>query len=235
MASQSEVSFGARLLRAKELLSYIGNFNNFSPPRSEETPAAMAALITQIDAGNSTRAAAQQAYKAAVSIRQENFRTKDVSVFKLLAPLRGAVAAQYGNKSNEFNQVADLIRKIRASRLVVSQSSTNANPVYISQSEQSFGSTTLYFKDLVDVVGQLPNFAPSNPNVSVRQLQQFSAGLDQLNANVANSFQQLQNARDGRHLLYDELSERVTRIKAYVKSAYGTQSREYNLIKGLKI
>ncbi len=34
---------------------------------------------------------------------------------------------------------------------------------------------------------------------------------------------------------YTELKDRATRIKAYVKAAYGTQSEEYALVKGLSI
>lgn len=235
MASQSESSFGAKLRKAQDILAFISNFQNYAPPRTEESTTGFAQLLTDIVATNTAETTQQQAYNTNVTTRFNAFRKDEGSAFKRLAPIRAAVEAQFGKKSIEFNQVDAIVKQIRASKLIKFPATTNSTEHALSQSEQSYGSTTQYFTDLVDTLGTLNNYNPSNTNIQIAELTNFKTFLNNINNKVANDFQGLKVARKSRRDLYAELADRVARIKAYVKATYGTQSQEYNLIKGFQI
>lgn len=235
MATHSERSFGARLFRGRELFSYVSNFSNFNPPRPEDSLAEFKVLLDGIDVNNGSRAAAYQNYGNAIISRWRAFRLNDVSIFKLLASIRSSILANYGKGSPEFDQTVKLVQKIRGTKLVKNTDDESEDENLVSQSEQSFGSSTLYFTELVDTVGQFQNYNATTYQVSVAGLRIFLAEISTLNNQVFTSYQNLRAARKLRHRQYDELSARTQRIKAYTKSVYGTQSDEYNLIKGISI
>lgn len=235
MPSSSETSFGARLFRAKTLHSYISNFSGYNPPRTQETAADLNILLDDITAINATESSLQQNYNTAVNNRYNAFRTDTISVFKLLAPIRAAVEAQFGKGSTEFNQIDSIVKKIRDAKLVRKPATDTTPETTISSSEQSYGSSTQYFNDIINTLSQLPNYNPSNVNIQVASLQTFATQLNTLNTQVATTYQSLRTSRHKRLDYYNELSERGKRIKAYVKANYGVLSQEYTLIKGLII
>jgi valyl-tRNA synthetase len=235
MPSQSELSFGARLLRANNLLTYMNNFNGYAPPRENEAVANFEQLLENIADANAKESFAKQNYDMAVSNRHKAFKVDKRSVFKLLAPIRGAVQAQYGKDGKEFKLIDAAVKNIRASKVVKKTVKDSDVEVSVSTSEQSYGSITQYFTDLVNKLAQLEGYNPSNDAIKKNQLLDFVKELNLLNKEVASSFHSLRSIKNLRRNLYNELSERVGRIKAYVKGNYGTQSEEYTLIKGMKI
>lgn len=235
MPSSSETSFGARLLRGKTLCNYIGNFGSYNPPRTQETVADFNILLDDITAINATESSLQQNYNTAVNNRYDAFRTDTISVFKLLAPIRAAVEAQFGKGSTEFNQIDSIVKTIRSSKLIRKPATDTTPETTISRSEQSYGSSTQYFNNIINTLSQLPNYNPSNVNIQVASLQTFTTQLDTLNTQVTTTYQNLRTSRHKRLDYYNELSERGKRIKAYVKANYGVESQEYTLIKGLII
>lgn len=235
MPSSSENSFGARLLRAQTLHSYISNFAGYNPPRPEETPTNFNTLLDDITALNANESSLQQNYNTAVTNRYKAFREDNLSVFKLLPSIRGAVEAQFGKGSTEFNQIDSIVKRIRDSKLIRKAATETTPEVKISTSEKSYGSSTQYFNDLINTLTQIPNYNPSNVNIQIPSLQTFATQLDTLNAQVATTYQNLRTVRHKRLEYYNELSERGKRIKAYVKSNYGLQSQEYTLIKAFLI
>jgi hypothetical protein len=58
--------------------------------------------------------------------------------------------------------------------------------------------------------------------------------MNAMNNDLAVLVQQVKEKANARLLLFDDLRDRVQRIKSYVKSEYGIHSNEYKLIKGLK-
>ncbi len=235
MASQTENSFGARLQRGYDLHNYISNFQNFSPPRPEETPAELYNLLNTIASTNMEEATLQQQYSTAVAIREKAFRKNPDSLLKLLAPARAQVMAQYGKHGMEFKQVDAIIKRMRDTKLSVKPATEHTPELTVSRSEQSYGSMLQYFNELIQVLLQLPGYNPSNPLLQVSHLQQFAQQLLQLNGEVAIRYQMVRDSRNRRNALYDDLHDRALRIKAYCKANYGTQSSEYGLVKGLRV
>lgn len=235
MSTNRENSFGARLLRAQELATYIGQFQNYAPPRPEESANGFTELVNQTAWSNTEETQTRQLYNTAVVARGNAFRKKEGSVTKLLPLIRAQVMAQYGKDSVEFNQIEAIIVNIRDTRIIVKAATETTAEKTMSQSEQSFGSMTQYFSNLVSNLAQLPGYNPSNPMLQIGYLQNFVAQLGQLNVEAATRFQQLRDSRKRRNANYDELHDRVQRIKNYTKANYGVNSSEYTLIKSMKI
>ena len=56
MSVNRESSFGARLLRAQELSTYISQFQNYAPPRTEEGIGGFGELVSQVAWANTEEA-----------------------------------------------------------------------------------------------------------------------------------------------------------------------------------
>lgn len=235
MSTNRDNSFGAKQLRAQELSTYISQFQNYAPPRMEESVGGFMELVNQASMVNTEESQFRQVYNTAVANRENAFRRKEGSVTKLLPLIRGQVMAQYGKNSVEFNQIDAIIANIRDTRVIVKAATETTKEQTMSQSEQSYGSMTQYFANLVGNVAQLPGFNPSNPVLQIGTLQNFVAQITQMNTEVAARLQLLYEVRNRRNAIYADLHDRVLRIKAYVKANYGTNSSEYKLIKGMRI
>ncbi|MBL7784965.1 MAG: hypothetical protein JNM36_03610 [Chitinophagales bacterium] len=235
MSAISEVSYGARLRKSQDILTHINNYTDYQPPRYEETPEGFAKLLDDIIAANTQETQLQQTYNTTVTTRQKTFRTDPTSVFKILPSIRGYVQAQYGKDSIEFKQVDTIIIQIRNSKSIKTFAEDGTIESKISQSERSYGSTTQYFSELVTILQKLPNYQPARTELKITSLQEFITTIHNLNNQAASNYGQLKISRDNRRQLYEQLTDRANRIKAYVKANYGINSTEYRLIKGLKI
>lgn len=237
MPSTSENSFGARLRRAQDLLTFISGFTGYTPPRTQESVASFTTLVNSIVTTNASETSLQQNYKAAVDVRQAAFIKTPASVDKLLAPIRGAVEAQFGKKSTEAGAIGAIIKTMRATKLIQLPPDPSTPTVQnsISQSERSYGSMTQYFNDIINTLTQFTAYNPTNVAIKIVTLQTTALQLTTLNNSVATKIQVLTTARVSRQSLYTDLKDRAQRIKSYVKAQYGTSSNEYNLIKGIKI
>lgn len=237
MTPTTENTFGAKLRRAQDLLTYISGFAGYAPPRSQESVAGFTTLINSIIATNATGSSQLENYKAAVDARQAAFSKKTGSVEKLLSPIKGAIEAQYGKKSTEAVTVNTIIKKMRATKLTKAPVDP-AKPEQaktISQSERSYGSMTQFFNDIVNSLTQFTAFNPSSNALKIATLQTIATQLTALNNTVAQKIQLLKTTRTSRQTQYIDLKDRVQRIKSYVKAQYGNTSTEFNLIKGISI
>ena len=234
MASTSEASFGARLANAHKLADALNTFPNYSPPNNTERVADLKALLTAAEASNAAVAMHTDAYNNAVKARELVFRKNDISVMKLISPIRLAVVAQFGKDSREEKSVSTVITRIRNSKLITYKDSMG-NEKTISQSEQSYGSLTQLFKDLISILSNFTAYNPSRDELKVSTLATFADTLEGINQAANISLIQINTSRNTRNAHYDDLHERAIRIKAYVSSEYGFSSTENKTVKGLKI
>lgn len=237
MTSTTENTFGAKLRRAQDLLTFISGFTNYAPPRSEESIDRMGNLINSIITTNSTESSYHANYKVSVDKRQSAFSKSEGSVEKLISPIKGAIDAQYGKKSTEAEVVNSIIKKMRATKLTKSPAdpTKEKQEATVSQSERSYGSMTQFFNDIVSKLSQFQGYNPSNNILKIDSLKSIATHLTTLNNEVAKNTQLLKTIRTTRQEQYADLKDRVQRIKSYVKAQYGVQSTEYNLIKGLSV
>jgi len=240
MASNSEVSFGARLRNAQNLHQFVTTFSNFNPLNPDDSPAAINALINNIVNINNDVATHLQNYQQAVDTRHNAFKdlNNNLSLDKRLAVIRGFVEAQYGKTSQETQKVATIIKELRNGRLIKTEKKIDKKGklrVHISTSQQSYGSRVQSFNDLIRVLDTLPHYAPTLLEYTTTALQQFCDELTAFGNEVITHYYHITQTRDNRIKLYEELTLRASRIKAYIKAQYGNKSVEHRLTSGLNI
>lgn len=234
MASNSEQTFGARLQNAEKILTHLQAFAGYAPPNADLSAANLDTILQGIKSQNTSAAGDVQTYSAAVDTRQRLFQKDSDSLNKILSPLGAAVRASFGKTSKEVADVTSLVNKIRGEK--VKKSSKEPDAEFVSQSEKSFGSMTQNFSDLITILEKYGTaYSPANTKIQFATLKDKLTDLNKANTNVAAAYGKLKETRDDRTDLYKKLKDLVQRIKDAVKSQYGNNSTEYNLIKGLKV
>jgi hypothetical protein len=237
MSSHSESSFGAKLRKAQDIQTFVAGFTGYNPPRAQESASGFLTFLNSIVTTNGTESSQEENYHVAVSLRHDAFVVKPSSVQKLLVQVKGAVESQFGKKSVEAATVNAIIKKMRNSKLI----KLPADPTHpdqakkLSQSEHSYGSWAQYFNDIINTLSQFTGYNPTNLTIRVTALQSTATQLTTLSNTVIQKIQALKTTRVSRSSMYDDLRDRVQRIKAYVKAQYGNTSTEYNSIKGIRI
>jgi hypothetical protein len=251
MSNFSEKSFGARLMRAQNVLTHIQNLSQYNPPEADQGKAAFASFLDDIGEANTTESELEQQYKAKTEARRLAFKENTLSIIKILPQIRGAVEAKFSKKSQEYKMVSSIIAKIRDVKVgneAVAENQGQENEGEeggsgeednsldsISKSQQSYGSLLGYFNELVAALSKMNGYAPANAALQVAQLQAFAESLDVLNQNVMQKAYELHEQRKERLGLYRDLSGRVQKIKAYVKSEYGATSDQYEQIRAIEV
>lgn len=207
----------------------------YKPPRPDESIDKLTILLDSIVAANATESVQRENYRAAVALRQSAFTRKDGSVQKLLSPIKGAVDAQYGKNSSEATNLNSLLKKMRSTKIIKAPADPTKpeNEKTVSQSERSYGSVTQHFNDIVSTISQFSSYDSSNEMLTLASLQAFATKLTDFNNDVAQKTQQLKATKAGRLSKYEDLRDRVQRVKAYIRAQYGVDSNEYKLIKGM--
>lgn len=237
MASISESSFGARLANAESVSTYLKSFVSYTPPSAELSAASLDTLLTSIRTQNTTVATQQSSYSAAVEVRQQLFKKAPDSLDKLLSPIGSAVRAKYGREAKPTSDAVELINRLRGGGKAKKISEDGEKEKQsVSQSEQSYGSLTQHFADLLAMLTAMgANYAPSNNAVKLPALTAKLTAIRAANTAATNAYGSLKTATDTRQAQYEDLVGRVVRIKEAVKSQYGIKSTEYALVKGLKV
>lgn len=100
----------------------------------------------------------------------------------------------------------------------------------ISQSEQSYGTLTQGFKNIVATLSNFIDYNPSRAELKLPALLAFAASLDELNQKANTTILVLREKRQENDI-YEDLHIRTQRIKAYIASEFGNSSLEYKSIR----
>ncbi len=236
MASISDNTFGARLRRAQDIVSFFPGFPNYNPPRLEENVENFTALVTSISEANFNVSNLKETYRVLVEKRRAAYRKNPDSLEKILVPVRAAVEARFGRRSAEARSVGSFISKMRSVKLSkdpVDPTNPDADKAH-STAQLSYGSMIQIFNDVIAALVSFNGYDPSNEKIKIAALKERSARMNAMNNDLAVLVQQVKEKANARLLLFDDLRDRVLRIKSYVKSEYGIHSNQYKLIKGLK-
>jgi hypothetical protein len=234
MASQSEKTFGSRLYNAEQLATNLATFTGYVPLTPETAAAAYTTFINQLKTNNTAISTAQANFSVVVDDRQNQFQKSPTSLVKTLPPILAFVKAKFGKQSPQAEEVTRLVNNIRGEN--TSKLKRNEEGEFVSQSHRSYGSQTQYFADLIATLESYgPAYSPANTTITIENLQDKLEALNEANTQVTTAYGQLKPIKSARITNYETLSQRAQTIKESVKSQYGTQSAEYNLIKGYKI
>jgi hypothetical protein len=74
-----------------------------------------------------------------------------------------------------------------------------------------------------------------NPDITIGELKKFLDTARENSQAVNLAYTELDKVRQTRDTIYKDLSTRTQRVKEAIKAQYGTKSKEYEAVKGLKI
>lgn len=234
MASNSEITFGARLNNASTISTHLKSFKDYAPPKPDQSAANLDVGINNIKTQNNSTAGNKQAYSAAVDRRQKLFTKDPDSLVKIMSPLGAAVRSIFSKTSKEATGIAAMIVKIRGEKFKRSKAEPDAD--FVSQSEKSFGSMTQNFSDIIATLQKFGDtYKPANKSITLNTLTAKYKLLTQVNTDVAAAYGMYKESTDDRLVLYRSLTGLIQGIKDAVKSQYGLNSTEYKLVKSLKV
>ncbi|MBK7094133.1 MAG: hypothetical protein IPH57_03365 [Saprospiraceae bacterium] len=238
MVKNKIFSFSARLRSAQDLLANISQFEGFNPPRPEESVAGIKALIDSIIVTNQAESADLRDYRLVVKERQMIFFQNSDSVVKMFPTLKEMIKSQYGNRSGEVAILSTIVKKMRSSKaaaVAVDNAAEGSEQVRsMKRSEKSFASMTKNFNDFVIALEGFVDFKPVQEPFRIETLKVVTDRLTDLNDSVAEKINKLTIIRFERLQKYKDLSERLLRIKSFVRAHYGTESAEYKILQGFR-
>lgn len=146
--------------------------------------------------------------------------------------------------ANEKKIVADARTILRRIRGEASKPKTDENDPGQeareprSNSQQSFDKRIDHFLALIELVKQVTGYEPNEAELTIAGLTAYHAELVMRNNSVIQANAQLSKARKERDkILYNDtngLLQRAKLVKLYVKSLYGSSSKEYKDIAAIK-
>lgn len=240
MSTTSERTYGSRLNNALTIANAIADLPDYSTDIAELQPLNFAAFLAIVVDDNRKRTQAETAYSTVVADRQKLVHKDELSILKMLTPLKAGVKARYGSKSTEFTQIDSAIKKMSTTKPVEYTKQDIEDPtqtitVKISQSQRSYGSITESFTKLVQNLEDLPNYDSPRDELKLAYLQTQVAALNALNRNVDSAFTKFKILQNTRATNYNIITERASKIKALLLSLYGKKSPKYTTVAKLVV
>lgn len=233
--SLKKFSFASRLRRAQDIHAILKSFDNYNPPRTEESLAGFQAFIDSLVDTNNTETNLMKEYRMLVDDRKKVFYKNTHSVNKLFPALKSVVRLQYGKSSTELALLDTITDRMKYSKGVKSNepADNSEQKKSVSHSEKTFGSMTKNFNDFITTISGFDSYQPGQDTFKIDNLKAIAVDLNTKNDAVMEKLTQLRVVKRERLDLYKQLSDRINRIKFYVRSKYGANSSEFAQIRSI--
>ena len=230
------MTFAERLRRSQDLYKILEGFDAYTPPREEESLGGFQSFINLMSQSNQTVTSKVQEYRNWTNSRYETFFAGSNAIRQMFYSISSVVASQYGHRSNEAALVSTFVNAIRYTRVTKAsaEGENKEDPKSYTLGKQSYATLTKGFHDLVTLINGFEGYKPGNDEFTLENLNTILAKLNLLNDTVVQRYSDMQDANRERREIYDELKDRVKRIKSYVRSKYGTNSPEYGKIRSMR-
>ena len=229
MASTSERTFGQRYTKGRELVEYLKLVTDYAPTETAIQPANLTTLLDSINTANSEVASAKSNLQTERDERLIMFKNSTTGLITRCAQIRDYIASSQtkGKKAFDFKKVQKIVMLMRGIRLSKKPPAGDEGKKSVSTSERSYGSMLQAGKDVLEVIKTIAGYAPSNTDITVANFTTTLAAIDAENSSVAAMQETYDNKVEARASLYDDLSGRITKVKAALASQFGKQSNEY--------
>ena len=235
--SNTERSFADRLARGKSINDAIMPMPNYNPQDPDISKAVYPGFLENVSAKNTEVRVKESAYSAAVADRQEAFFGSNG--VKKRATMILNYCKSLKNIGASLKSVARLVAKInnyKKTKTAAPPDPENTDAVKKhSKGEQSYGDLTQAIKDLNEILKSIPDYQPNNVLIQTATLDTFIVTLGTLNGSVNTYDNELSNLQTERNNMYDDLKDRMKRIKSYILGDFGRDSAEYQLVGGIKV
>jgi hypothetical protein len=234
MNSKSRASYSSRLTEAEKMIQFLNSFANFDPSDPNLTANSLLADTVQLHSIQDEHTAKQYDYFEATAIRRKYFEKEEYSFAKTLSPIGAYIRGKLGKTSQQYHDINALINKIRGEKKI--KITTNSDAETISRSEKSYGSQLIYFGDLITLLQKFDSiYQPARAAIKISELKTLLSKATDSSNDVSVKFAAFKPLIASRIEGFKQLSEKAKRIKDMVRSQYGNNSTEYNLVKGLMI
>ena len=227
MPSSSERTFGQRYTKGRELVEYLETLPGYSPGNPDLESANITSLLDSVDTANND-VASRLSVLSTERERRYNLYKADNGLIKRCSQIRDYVGSIHsdGKKSLDYKKIQRAVQNMRGIR--ISKKPPAGSPAKTaSTSEVSFGSMLKVGKDVLEVIKLVPGYSPSNTNLTVANYTTFISQVDAQNSLVAEKLEEYDNGVEVRLGLYDELDDRVRKVKLALAAQFGKTSNEY--------
>lgn len=238
MSSVNESGHIINVSNLQDIISYCSSYGtSYKPTQSTIQLAALQQLYTDAKNAINELAAKQAAYKNAVNTRNITFEP----LKKLSTRILNAYIA-CGTSEQNIANVRYYINKIRGVRKTKALSAADATTSSTettshSNSQKGFDNLVGHYTNLLALLSLDELYQPNEYELSIKGLQDLVVDLETKNNAVINTTTTLSNARiDRNDVLYDDedgLVERVSHVKKYVKSVFGTSSSQFKQVNSI--
>lgn len=236
----SETGFADRLGRGRLLQTAIAGFSPaFAPADTSLAAAAFATFLADLDTQITETGGLGSQYTTKVSERGEMVKDVKARVLRVLSFVESNSAWKKYARG-----VKSLANKIRGNRPKAPKppaaSETPGSPKAKTRSrgEQSFAEIEENFRQLIALVQGITGYAPPATDLTAASLQTLVGKFAVQNTAMGTLGSQAGIGQRERLALYDGpggLREKMLAIKKAVRAQYGSDSAEFNQVKGIKV
>lgn len=228
MSKTSEHTFGEKYSKGRGLTEYLQTIPGYAPGNPDLLAINISVLLDSIEIENST---ASSRLSILQNVRSERFEMYygNAGLRMRCSQIRDYLASlPEGKKSNDFKKVQKIVQQIRGVNYVKKKKQgSRGEKKIISSSERSFGAILGYCKEVLELIKTIPAYTPGNINLTIANFTLYLAEVELKNSEAAEKFYSLEDARTSRRELYDQLKDRIQKVKSSLASQFGKNSSEY--------
>ncbi len=241
MANQTETGHAKNVANFGTLITVVNGFGEvYNPSKQTITTTALTTLYESSKSVMSELNGISGAYGIAVANREVAFDPLSKLATRILNALRSSDVTKQIIDSAE-----SLVRKIQGKRATPKKTEEQKAALLtegkaakeVSSSQMSFDNRLDSFDKLVQLLGNIPQYAPNEEELKVSTLANHYAELSSVNTAAGQAETALSNIRLMRNeLLYKAgtgLVDVAMSVKTYVKSLFGATSPQYKQVAGL--
>jgi hypothetical protein len=229
MPSNSERSFGQRYTKARQLQEYLLTIPTYAPGNPDLEVANFDTFLDGIQTANQNVDNKLSVLQTERDLRIDLFKGTD-GLINRTAQIKDYIGSTNtkGKKSLDYQKVQKVVKRMRGIRLtkkpVVPPGVTAKTN---STSEQSYGSMLAAGREVLEVIKTIAGYAPPTAKLTVANFNNFLNSLDVKNSLVGSKQELYDNDVETRGSLYDQLQDRIAKIKLALAAQFGKSSNEY--------
>lgn len=237
MASNSETGHAKNVAHFEDIVYIVTTYGeSYNPSNPKLTVSELQNLHRQAEECITSVDTVLPTYKNAVSNRQQAFEGLSTKMTRIKNALEVS-----GASDHSIAQATTLVKKIRGDHSSPKSQGENGKEETKSKStsQMSFDNRLSNYSSLVKFLTSIEEYRPNEPELQIQSLESELQMLKDKNREVMMAEVELDNIRIKRNnLLYAEdegVYDRVSDVKTYVKSVYGSTSTQYKQLSKIKL
>lgn len=242
MARISEATFGNKLAKGQQLLDFLRTLPSYNPPSDYLKAENLGILLEKVNEANKQVASFNNLLAEARATRT-NLYYGDNSARNRCAMIRDFVGIlPAGKTSPAYTSIQKEVQKMNNYKKPTKKQETEGEAVTsakrtISSAETSFGSVLQGLKNVLEIIKNLPTYAPTNDLISIGSIKKYIESIEQANQTVNAQLYPYNDSVVKRQELYEGaegLRVAFQGIKTFIAANYSKTSQEFKEVSKLK-